>query len=178
MIQPNPKPGLRRHLQSPADAISDDVGVTNDDLVRVLFLRLSGLGKVLLEGALDSGTVGAKLGGLGLPEIQRRFGGKRSAFLQQLVHGNGHRLVIHISQLVNNDFRRFSGPRHGGRDDGVISEADFAKSTPGQFQLLAAEVGKPLITVTSLSGQVVAMPNKENVSRALAFILGVFHTTR
>jgi len=89
VVQPNPQPSLGRNLQSPADAVSDDIGVTDDDVVRVLFLRLFGLGEVLLEGALDPGPVRAKLSRVWLPKVQRRFRRKRSAFLKQLVHGNG-----------------------------------------------------------------------------------------
>ena len=89
VFQADPKPSLRGQLKRPANKVSDDIGVTDDDVVRVLFLRLFGLGEVLLEGALDPGSVRAKLSRVWLPKVQRRFGRKRSAFLKQLVHGNG-----------------------------------------------------------------------------------------
>jgi len=174
---------LRRDLQGPAYAVSDDVGVADDDLVRVLLLRRPRLVEVFLKGPFDARTVGAKLGRVGLPEVERRFRRKRSAFLQQLVdrerqqriavvgsmQGRNFGVALVVPQLVENDAGRLLGSRHGGGDDGVVLEADFAQAPSGQDQLLTAQPGQPLLSFAPLFRKVLAVSYEKDVPRAPRF---------
>jgi len=156
--------------------------VADDDLVRVLLLCRPRL-EVFLKGPFDARTVGAKLSRVGLPEVERRFRRKRSAFLQQLVdrerqqriavdgsmQGRNFGVALVVPQLIENDAGRLLGSRHGGGDDGVVLEADFAETPSGQDQLLTAQPGQPLLPFATLFRKVLAVSDEKDVPRASRF---------
>ena len=65
-------------------------------------------------------------------------------------------VALVVLQLVENDAGRLLGSRHGGGDDGVVLEADFAQTPSGQDQLLTAQPSQPLLPFAPLFRKVLA----------------------
>jgi hypothetical protein len=51
------QPCLRRHLQGPANKVSDNIGMAHNDLVRIFLLLRRSTVEVLAEGSFYSNTV-------------------------------------------------------------------------------------------------------------------------
>ena len=57
VFQADPKPSLRGQLKGPANKVSDDIGVTDDEFEGVLVLLPVGTVEILPEGRFNTGSV-------------------------------------------------------------------------------------------------------------------------
>jgi len=177
MLQGKAQPGFRRELKCSACKVSDNISMTDNDLIAVLLLLRFCTVEILPEGSFYPGTI-LLIIIVWFPRPNLRLRCNGSPFSEDAVS----RPDRHLGQGLGDQVGCLYGPGHVRVDHEAVGQGQLGQSNSCHFSLISAQVCQVSLTVSGSCQVVLSMPNQNNMSGGsgelglfIQVIVGVCH---